>query len=152
MLRTVLHYIDTAAPRRDGRAPDGACHRLVAGPGGDGAGRSGRPPGGWPHPGRHRRHDRGGAGARGAAIGRADPHPVGGHPVGVASPPGASAARTRIMRDDDAPRSIVTVGFADLEGFTSLSQQLPEHELAELVNRFEQLAYDVIAPFPEPAW
>lgn len=61
----------------------------------------------------------------------------------------ASAARTRIMRDDDAPRSIVTVGFADLEGFTSLSQQLPEHELAELVNRFEQVAYDVIASVPE---
>jgi class 3 adenylate cyclase len=59
----------------------------------------------------------------------------------------ASAARSRIMRDDEAPQQPVTVGFADLEGFTTLSQQLPEHELAELVNRFEQVAYDIVARF-----
>jgi adenylate cyclase len=61
----------------------------------------------------------------------------------------ASAARSRILRDDEAPELPVTVGFADLEGFTSLSQQLPEHELAELVNRFEQIAYDVVGHHPQ---
>jgi adenylate cyclase len=60
----------------------------------------------------------------------------------------ASAARSRILRDDEAPELPVTVGFADLEGFTSLSQQLPEHELAEVVNHFEEIAYDVVARFP----
>jgi len=60
----------------------------------------------------------------------------------------ASAARARIMRSDDERERPVTVGFADLEGFTSLSQQLPEHELAEVVNRFEQIAYDTVARFP----
>jgi adenylate cyclase len=59
----------------------------------------------------------------------------------------ASAARARIMRGDDERERPVTVGFADLEGFTSLSQQLPEHELAEVVNRFEQIAYDTVARF-----
>jgi adenylate cyclase len=59
----------------------------------------------------------------------------------------AVAARNRILQADEAPEQ-VAVGFADLEGFTSLSQQLPEHELAELVNRFEQVAYDVVAQHP----
>lgn len=39
----------------------------------------------------------------------------------------------------------VTVGFADLVGFTVLSRQLAEHELADAVNRFETVAFDVIA-------
>jgi adenylate cyclase len=61
----------------------------------------------------------------------------------------ATAARTRLLRPDDAPEDSVTVGFADLEGFTTITQQLPEHELAELVNRFEQVARDVVAEYPE---
>jgi adenylate cyclase len=36
------------------------------------------------------------------------------------------------------------VGFADLVGFTALSQELPEQELASLVNRFESLAHDTV--------
>jgi adenylate cyclase len=36
------------------------------------------------------------------------------------------------------------IGFADLVGFTALSQELPEQELASLVSRFEQLAHDTI--------
>ncbi len=36
------------------------------------------------------------------------------------------------------------VGFADLVGFTALSQQLDSHELAAVVDRFESLAYDVV--------
>ena len=37
------------------------------------------------------------------------------------------------------------VGFADLVGFTAASQQLGYDELAEMVERFEAVAYDVIA-------
>jgi adenylate cyclase len=37
-----------------------------------------------------------------------------------------------------------TVGFADLVGFTATSQQLSEHELAQMVERFEQIGYDHI--------
>lgn len=36
------------------------------------------------------------------------------------------------------------VGFADLVGFTELSQEMPEPELAALVTRFEALAHDTI--------
>jgi adenylate cyclase len=36
------------------------------------------------------------------------------------------------------------VGFADLVGFTAISQQLSERELAEMVDRFEALAYEHI--------
>lgn len=37
-----------------------------------------------------------------------------------------------------------TVGFADLVGFTATSQQLSEPELAQMVERFEQIGYDHI--------
>ena len=36
------------------------------------------------------------------------------------------------------------VGFADLVGFTALSQQLDDHELAVIVDRFEATAYDIV--------
>ena len=36
------------------------------------------------------------------------------------------------------------VGFADLVGFTAQTQQLSETELAEVVSRFETIAYDVV--------
>jgi adenylate cyclase len=39
----------------------------------------------------------------------------------------------------------MAVGFADLVGFTAMSQQLSEQALAEVVSRFEELAYDTIA-------
>ena len=39
----------------------------------------------------------------------------------------------------------LTIGFADLVGFTALSQQLEQRELAALVTRFETVAYDTIA-------
>jgi adenylate cyclase len=38
-----------------------------------------------------------------------------------------------------------TVGFADLVGFTLLSQELSDEALAELVTRFEDLAFDTVA-------
>jgi adenylate cyclase len=46
--------------------------------------------------------------------------------------------------DGDAGLSL-TVGFADMVGFTALSQQLEERELARVVERFETLAYDAVA-------
>ena len=41
-------------------------------------------------------------------------------------------------------RRVVTVLFADLVGFTALSQQIGTHELAAVVERFETIAYDTI--------
>jgi adenylate cyclase len=55
-------------------------------------------------------------------------------------------ARRRLMQlvheDDEVTR---TVGFADLVGFTAVSQQVPDHELAVIVDRFEALAFDIVA-------
>lgn len=39
----------------------------------------------------------------------------------------------------------LAVGFADLVGFTALSQQIPEADLAHVVGRFEAVAADVVA-------
>jgi adenylate cyclase len=55
-----------------------------------------------------------------------------------------AAARRRLLRtegDDDAGQ---VVGFADLVGFTALAQQVSDQELAEVVDQFENLAYDVV--------
>ena len=46
----------------------------------------------------------------------------------------AVAARTRILEADEAPEQMA-VGFADLEGFTSLYERLPAPQLAEFLNR-----------------
>lgn len=45
----------------------------------------------------------------------------------------------------DAGGRVATVGFADLVGFTALSQQLSDAALAAVVSRFEELAYDTVA-------
>ena len=57
-----------------------------------------------------------------------------------------SAARRRMIREAGAADGgySQTVGFADLVGFTALSQQLNDHELAAIVDRFEATAYDII--------
>jgi adenylate cyclase len=52
------------------------------------------------------------------------------------------AARRRFLRSSDDVD--VVVGFADLVGFTALAQQVSDAELAEVVESFEQLAYDVV--------
>jgi len=39
---------------------------------------------------------------------------------------------------------VLAVGFADMVGFTTLSQQLSEEELAAVVTRFEELAHDTV--------
>ena len=39
---------------------------------------------------------------------------------------------------------VLAVGFADMVGFTLLSQQLEEEELAAVVRRFEEVAHDIV--------
>jgi adenylate cyclase len=58
-----------------------------------------------------------------------------------------AAAQRAVMAIDTGgePKLALTVGFADMVGFTALSQQLDEGELAEVVGRFEALAYDSVA-------
>lgn len=56
-------------------------------------------------------------------------------------------ARRRLAQLEGAPDQTATlcVGFADLVGFTALSQQIPEDELAHVVGRFEAVAADVVS-------
>jgi adenylate cyclase len=56
------------------------------------------------------------------------------------------AARRRMIREAGAAEghNAQAVGFADLVGFTALSQQLTDHELAAIVDRFEATAYDIV--------
>jgi len=56
------------------------------------------------------------------------------------------AARRRMVRETGAGdgTNMQAVGFADLVGFTALSQQLTDHELATIVDRFESTAYDIV--------
>ena len=60
----------------------------------------------------------------------------------------ASHARRRTATDGarggSSGESQLTVGFADLVGFTALSQQIDAHELAAVVDRFESTAYDIV--------
>lgn len=54
-------------------------------------------------------------------------------------------ARARMARDHaGADPDHRAVGFADLVGFTVLSQQVSAHELADVVDRFEGIAYDIV--------
>jgi adenylate cyclase len=54
-----------------------------------------------------------------------------------------AAARRRIVRATADEGQIVCVGFADLVGFTAQTQELPEQQLAEVVGRFETIAFDL---------
>ncbi|MBI5505868.1 MAG: hypothetical protein HY899_13815 [Deltaproteobacteria bacterium] len=56
----------------------------------------------------------------------------------------ATAARRRIVRATAEQGERVCVGFADLVGFTAQTRELPNHQLAEVVGRFETIAYDVV--------
>ena len=53
---------------------------------------------------------------------------------------------SRKLAETSAPEGghSVAVGFADLVGFTSLSEQLSDTETAELIERFEVLANDIV--------
>ena len=57
-----------------------------------------------------------------------------------------AAAVDRVLSDDDTlvDASHLTVGFADLVGFTRLSRRLEERDLAALVERFEHAGADLI--------
>ena len=55
-----------------------------------------------------------------------------------------AAARRRLLRGDAEEGPGLVVGFADLVGFTALAQQVSDEELAEVVDQFERLAYDVV--------
>ena len=56
----------------------------------------------------------------------------------------AAASFGRAVETSQGEELSMAVGFADLVGFTAASQELPEPELAELVNRFESVAHDTI--------
>ena len=55
-----------------------------------------------------------------------------------------AAARRKLLRGDIEEGQGQVVGFADLVGFTALSQQATDEELARVVDQFERLAYDVV--------
>jgi adenylate cyclase len=55
-----------------------------------------------------------------------------------------AAARRRIRLAVTGEEQSGAVGFADLVGFTALSQQLNEDELANVVDEFEGLAFDAV--------
>ncbi|HVM65266.1 MAG TPA: adenylate/guanylate cyclase domain-containing protein, partial [Acidimicrobiales bacterium] len=58
------------------------------------------------------------------------------------------AATRRAMllrtRGDGSALPVLAVGFADMVGFTVLSQQLAQEELAAVVSRFEEVAHDTV--------
>ena len=54
----------------------------------------------------------------------------------------AMLARSRGLAD--GARQVMAVGFADMVGFTVLSQHLGDAELAAIVARFEELAHDTV--------
>lgn len=59
------------------------------------------------------------------------------------------AARRRISRElePDVDRTTMAVGFADMVGYTTLSQQVDERTLATVVGRFEEIAFDTVTGF-----
>ena len=55
-------------------------------------------------------------------------------------------ARARMAREQtDGDPDHRVVGFADLVGFTALSQQIGAHELAQVVAKFETIAYETVS-------
>jgi adenylate cyclase len=58
----------------------------------------------------------------------------------------ATTRRKLTATDRQASGAVeLAVGFVDLVGFTALSQELEPEDLAALVSRFEELAYDTVA-------
>ncbi len=58
----------------------------------------------------------------------------------------AAVRRAMLLRTraDSGALPVLAVGFADMVGFTTLSQQLSEEELAAVVARFEDVAHDTV--------
>jgi adenylate cyclase len=60
----------------------------------------------------------------------------------------AAARRASFIQEEaTGTANVMAVGFADLVGFTVLSQQLDARDLAAVVDRFEAISYDTIASF-----
>lgn len=60
----------------------------------------------------------------------------------------AVARRAVLLRagaKDTGAGPVLAVGFADMVGFTLLSQHLGDEELATVVRRFEEISYDIVA-------
>lgn len=55
-----------------------------------------------------------------------------------------AAARNRLLQGGPETGTPLAVGFADLVGFTSLSQQISTADLADVLERFERIAYDIV--------
>ena len=55
-----------------------------------------------------------------------------------------AAIRRRLSIAETGQGQLGVVGFADMVGFTALSQQVGDEELAAIVAQFEQLAFDVV--------
>ncbi|HLT70764.1 MAG TPA: adenylate/guanylate cyclase domain-containing protein [Acidimicrobiales bacterium] len=55
-----------------------------------------------------------------------------------------AAARRRLTLAEAGGGQLGVVGFADMVGFTALSQQLTRDELAGVVDQFERLTFDVV--------
>jgi len=56
----------------------------------------------------------------------------------------AAVARKILVGDDIAEENVVTVGFADLVGFTDLSRNLEARALGEVIERFERNVYAAV--------
>jgi len=59
----------------------------------------------------------------------------------------AGIRRTMLLRSRGVPAGespVLVVGFADMVGFTLLSQHLSDPELAAVVRRFEELSHDIV--------
>ncbi|MGH8980900.1 MAG: adenylate/guanylate cyclase domain-containing protein [Acidimicrobiales bacterium] len=62
----------------------------------------------------------------------------------------AVARRTVLLRTaarEEGTGPVLAVGFADMVGFTLLSQHLRDDELATVVRRFEEISYDTVTSF-----
>ncbi len=61
----------------------------------------------------------------------------------------ATAVTRAVAVGEDTPEGsesgVLSVGFADMVGYTRLSRRLPEEELASLVQRFEAVSADIVA-------
>jgi adenylate cyclase len=57
----------------------------------------------------------------------------------------ATAGRALASSGDEFASNTLSVGFADMVGFTSLTREITEEDLGNLVERFESLASDIVA-------
>ena len=65
----------------------------------------------------------------------------------------AGIQRNMMLRSPGSLRRspVLAVGFADMVGFTLLSQHLSDEELAAVVRRFEEISHDIVTP-PGGGW